>query len=385
MRWSELGIHTLREPSHPPLVRAGYVTPDGEFTALGERLLARWFPGGAEPRTAPPATRGRARVRQKLLVARRYWVAPGAEVPAGLDVVADGGRLLAESAHGDEHFGRCAACGHQGTEIGRPAAGPAVADEPLVEHHTPDCPGIDAVVAHFADRGLTAAGMLKCYAAGDTVVLVPGDRQVRRPPPGEPPPGLPVGYIGPMGLQAQGLRVLADRAIAARPGPWVTGANRPEHHVTGCTLGRDFTVDGFGPFATLADGDPCPACGARLAVVPAIEVRSESGAVGASRVVGLLAERHHDGAGLVWPPALAPFAAHVVSLRGTEEAAAALDGPDVLWDDRDVSPGVKFADADLIGAPVQVVMGPKSLARGVVERKVRSTGERTEEPWPPDG
>jgi prolyl-tRNA synthetase len=380
LRWSELGIQTLREATHPPLVRAGYVSVEGEFTALGERLLARWFPSGVEPRTTPPAARLRA--RQKLLAARSYWVAPGADVPAELDAVADGGRVLAPSAHGDEAFGRCAACGYQGTEIGW-ETGAIEQDEPLVEHHTPDCPGIEAVVAHFADRGLTAAGMLKCYAAGDTVVLVPGDRQVRRPPPGEPPPGLPVGYIGPMGLQGRGLRVLADRSVAARPGPRVTGANRPEHHVTGCTLGRDFTVDEFGPFAAQADGDPCPACGAALVVVPAFEVRSEAGTVGASRVVGLLAERCRDEAGLVWPPALAPFATHVVALRGAEEAAAALDGPDVLWDDRDASPGVKFADADLIGLPVQVVIGPKSLARGVVERKHRATGERTEEAWPP--
>lgn len=375
MRFTDLGVSTLREPEHPLLDRAGYVRGRA-FTPLGERLLARLFPGGVEPRTADPAVRP----RHGLLVGREYLVAPGragAEVPPGLTTVADGSRLLAPSAHGDEAFLRCPACGYEGVDAAWP---PARSDEaePMVEHFTPDCPGIDAVVAHFP--GLRADHMLKCYAAGDTVVLVPGDRQVRRPPPGEPRPDLPVGYIGPMGLQARGIRVLADQAVRARPGPWTTGANRDGHHVTGATLGRDFTVDEWGSFASLAPGDPCARCGTPAELVPAFEVRSAAGTVGASRCVALLAEAHHDEAGLVWPSEAAPFDTHLVSLRGTEEAAARLDGPNVLWDDRSASPGVKFADADLIGLPVQLVLGPKSLARGVVERKDRRTGQRTEHP-----
>ena len=389
MRWSELGIQTYREPAHPLLVRAGYVEPGGrEFTALGQRLLARLFPGGVSRRTAPPGTRP----RQKLLVAPEYLVALGADVPAALPTVADGERLLAETPHGDEAFGRCGACGHQGFEIGWPRSAAAPEPlEPLVEHHTPDCPGIDAVVAHFADRGLTAAQMLKCLALKDgsggvVVALVPGDREVRLAPGMQPfadadfahHPELVRGYIGPMGLQGRGVRVVADPSIAARPGPWTTGANRADHHVTGATLGRDFEVDALVPLATVAAGDPCPACGQPMDAVPAIEVRSVDGTVGASRVVQLLADRCRDDAGLVWPADAAPFATHLVTLRGVD--GSAWDGDDVLWDDRDASPGVKFADADLIGLPSQVIAGPKSLARGVLERKDRATGARTEIP-----
>jgi prolyl-tRNA synthetase len=377
LRFTDLGVTTLREAAHPLLDRAGY-TVKREFTPLGERLLAKLFPGGVERRTAPPGTRA----RHGLLVGREYLVAPGADVPGPLPTVADGTRLLAESAHGDEAFGRCASCRYEGVEIGWPAPPSPPEDEHLAEHHTPDCPGIDAVVAHFP--GLTAERMLKCFAAGNTVILVPGDRDVRIPPGLEAgvPEGLPVGYIGPMGLQDRGIRVLADHAVRARPGPWCTGANRDEHHVTGATLGRDFTVDEWGSFATLAAGDPCPQCGAPMTVVPAFEVRSAQGVVGASRVVQLLADRYHDDAGLVWPPAVAPFARHLITIGGVDPP----DGPDggddahTLWDDRAASPGVKFADADLIGLPTQLILGPKSAARGVIEQKDRGTGARTEVP-----
>ena len=113
--------------------------------------------------------------------------------------------------------------------------------------------------------------------------------------------------------------------------------------------------------------------------------------IGVSRVVAAVVEEHHDEAGLVWPAALAPYAVHLVSLPGKGEAApevrAAADrlyeallaaGVEVLYDDRDQSPGVKFADADLLGIPTQLVLGAKGLARAVVERKDRRTGERDE-------
>src|SRR5207302_10047975 len=104
-------------------------------------------------------------------------------------------------------------------------------------------------------------------------------------------------------------------------------------------------------------------------------------------------EEHHDEAGLAWPAALAPYAVHLISLPGKGEAApevrAAADrlydeltaaGVDVLYDDRDQSPGVKFADADLVGVPTQLVVGAKGLAKGIVERKDRATGTRDELP-----
>jgi prolyl-tRNA synthetase len=108
--------------------------------------------------------------------------------------------------------------------------------------------------------------------------------------------------------------------------------------------------------------------------------------IGVSRIVTAVVEEHHDEHGLAWPAGVAPYDVHVVAMPGDDTAAAAEKlcaeladaGVDVLFDDRDVRPGVKFADADLVGMPVQLIVGSKGLARGIVERKQRATGERDE-------
>src|SRR4029077_7982055 len=115
--------------------------------------------------------------------------------------------------------------------------------------------------------------------------------------------------------------------------------------------------------------------------------------IGVSRILAAVAEENHDESGLAWPPALAPYDVHLITLPGKGEQAANVTaeadrvyeeltaaGCEVLYDDRDASPGVKFADADLLGVPVQLVVGAKGVGRGVVERKVRATGERDELP-----
>ncbi|MDP9386756.1 MAG: proline--tRNA ligase [Actinomycetota bacterium] len=357
--------------------------------------------------------------------------------PVEADAGAIGGdvnhEFMVPSAIGEDLFARCTAGDYaanvEAAETAEREPGPP-ADEPLVEHHTPGRPGIDLVVEFFAERGLTAAGMLKCLALADeegrpVVVLVPGDRDLRVPRRLRPfddddfarHPELVKGYIGPMGLAERGVRVLADHAVRAG-GPWVTGANRPDHHVSGAVLGRDFSVDEWGSFATLADGDPCPRCGGDLELVRSVEAghtfqlgltystkipgasfTDEEGGehpywmgcygIGVSRAPAVIAEEHHDDAGLVWPAEVAPYRVHLLSLgasRSPEVADAAerlyadlvAGGVRVLYDDRDVSPGVKFADADLLGMPTQVIVGAKGLARGVVERKDRRSGERDE-------
>jgi prolyl-tRNA synthetase len=115
--------------------------------------------------------------------------------------------------------------------------------------------------------------------------------------------------------------------------------------------------------------------------------------IGVSRVLAAVAEEFHDEHGLAWPRALAPYDVHLIAVPGRGEQAEAVmaeaervyeelqrGGLAVLFDDRDVSPGVKFADADLVGVPVQLVVGAKGVGRGVVERKVRASGERDELP-----
>ncbi len=231
-------------------------------------------------------------------------------------------------------------------------------------------------------------------------------------------PELPKGYIGPHHASAS--VVVADPSVQAGTA-WVTGANKPDHHVRGAVVGRDFDVDVWADIVTVVPGDPCPRCGKPLAIDRGIEVghvfqlgtkysealdaryTDENGeqhpmvmgcyGIGVSRVLAAVAEEYHDEHGLAWPAALAPYAVHLIVVPGRGEQANAVvaeadrvydelraRGIDVLYDDRDVSPGVKFADADLVGMPVQLVVGAKGVGRGVVERKVRASGERDELP-----
>ena len=308
--------------------------------------------------------------------------------------------FMVPSAIGEDHFARCSNCDYsaniEAAEAGRPRNPTGAAPtESLTRHHTPDRPGIDLVVEYFADRGLTAASMLKCIAMVDAdgrpvVALVPGDREVRVPAgmrPFEPAdfdahPELVKGYIGPMGLRDQGIRVIADYQVTDGTS-WVTGANEPDHHVTGAAAGRDFEVEELASLATVAAGDPCPRCEAgRIDLVRSVEAghvfqlglrytagpgalpgatfSDENGdeqpfwmgcyGIGVSRIVAVVAEEHHDDAGLVWPSELAPFAVHLLALGANRspEVAVAADrlyadlraaGVEVLYDDRDASPG----------------------------------------------
>ncbi|HXW38701.1 MAG TPA: proline--tRNA ligase [Acidimicrobiales bacterium] len=347
--------------------------------------------------------------------------------------------FMVPSAVGEDYFVACPSCDYaanvEAAERGPVAdtadrgPGDGAAPEP-VEHHTPGQRGIEEVLPVFAAEGLRAADLLKSMVAVDdggrlVLVLVPGDREVLLPSGWRlfdevdfaSRPELVRGYVGPMGAQDRGLRVVADHAVR-RPGAWVTGANKVDHHVSGIVLGRDFAVDEFGSFARVVAGDPCPRCAADLDVVRSVEaahtfqlgftyssvmaggtVIAPDGSevpmamgcygMGVSRLLSVVAEAHHDAAGLCWPAEVAPFDVHLLAL-GTDrapEVGKAADrladelesvGLRLLYDDRDTSPGVKFADADLLGVPVRLVVGQKGLARGIVEWRDRRTGEERE-------
>jgi prolyl-tRNA synthetase len=197
---------------------------------------------------------------------------------------------------------------------------------------------------------------------------------------------------------------------------WVTGADKPDHHVVDLVCGRDFTPDGTIEAAEVREGDPAPDGSGPLAAARGIEIghvfqlgRKYSDAftldalgadskpvritmgsygIGVSRLVAVIAEQSHDESGLIWPRGIGPADVHVVIagktdeiVAGGERLAADLDaaGLRVLLDDRKATPGVKFADAELIGVPTIVVVG-RGLANGVVEVKDRRSGERQEIP-----
>ena len=234
-------------------------------------------------------------------------------------------------------------------------------------------------------------------------------------------PELVKGYIGPAVLgpnapkaadgSATGIRYLLDPRVV--PGTrWITGANEEGKHVFDLVAGRDFTADGTIEAAEVREGDPAPdgsgplelargieighifALGRKYAESLGLKVLDKDGkavtvtmgsyGIGVSRVVAALAEANHDDDGLVWPAHVAPAHVHIVAtgkdaavFEEAEKLARYLDhrGVEVLYDDRPkVSPGVKFADAELLGVPVLVVVG-KGLANGTVEVRHRAGGE----------
>ena len=303
---------------------------------------------------------------------------------------------------------------------------------PLEKVPTPNAATIDAVSSLL---GMPGERMLKTMlydAGGATVaVLLPGDREVeeaklerllfpapvRRFEDGDfAARGFVKGYVGPQGLD-EGVTVLADHAVRGA-GDWVTGANEAEHHVTGANTPRDFRVDRYEDLVALREGDRCPKCGGELRVGRSIVVghiyqlgtrysepleatfvhedgsvrlyQMGSHGIGISRVLAAAAEQYYDEAGLRLPKVMAPFAVVVIVANRDHEGVVAEAeriyrelaerGVEVALDDREQTAGVKFADADLIGYPVQVVVGKRGVAAGTADLKLRAGGERSQAP-----
>ena len=232
-------------------------------------------------------------------------------------------------------------------------------------------------------------------------------------------PALVKGYIGPEVLgekSASGIRYLVDPRVV-KGTRWITGANKPGHHVYDLVAGRDFSWDGVIEAAEVREGDTCSNCDATLEMARGIEVGhifqlglkysealdlkvlDENGklipvwmgsyGIGVSRAVAVVAEQWHDEKGLVWPREIAPADIHIiatgkedVAFDTAEKFAQELEsrGVRVLYDDRrGTSPGVKFNDSELVGVPTIAVIG-KGLAEGVVELRDRKTGEQRNVP-----
>ena len=304
--------------------------------------------------------------------------------------------------------------------------------EPLTDLHTPGTPGIAEVAAL---TGQPASRMLKTMlydAGGQTVaVLVPGNREVNEEKVARlffptlvrafedadfAARGFAKGYVGPQGIPKDAL-IIADPLVRAGAN-WVTGANKEDHHVTGANLDRDFRVDRWEDVVQAVEGDPCPVDGAPLRLGHGIVVGhiyqlgtkyseplratfvDEDGSerpfvmgcygIGISRILAAVAEQFHDDAGLTWPKALAPFEVAVIPTNMDQppvvEAAESIyrdlaeAGLEVVLDDREATAGVKFADADLIGYPVQVVVGKRGIESGMADLKLRATGDRSQAP-----
>lgn len=334
---------------------------------------------------------------------------------------------MAPSSAGEDRVVLCDSCGYAANiELARsvPPAPPGDAGDTLVEVDTPEQRTIREVSAFLElPESLLIKSLVMVAGEERVLVLVRGDHElherklerhlgveVRPAHPEEvvESTGTAVGFVGPVGVR---LRVVADQALApagSDEGPtYAVGANKVHTHLKGVKPGRDFEAE-YADLREAAAGDLCVECGAGLRVEPAIEVGNifklgtkysaplgasvlrEDGTetpivmgsygIGPARIAAAAVEQSHDERGIIWPKAIAPFDVHLVQVQAADEsqssvaaslyAGLAARGWEVLWDDRDERPGVKFKDAELIGCPVRVTVGRRA-AEGVVEVEPR--------------
>jgi len=332
--------------------------------------------------------------------------------------------FLAPSGSGENTLVRCENGDYAGDlEIAVAVPSPAVLPEELAASEKVETPGVTTIegLAEFLgiDPSATSKAMPVVKPDGALVLaLVRGDDRLSETKlydalPGSSRPatdeeiraafGAGGGSLGPIGFTGE---VIADETL--REGQYVAGANRDGWHLRGVQAGRDFEPR-FADLREPRDGDRCPECGGALIFRTAIEVGhifnfgsfyskplgatflDEDGqekpllggsyGIGPGRIMAAIVEQHNDENGIVWPASIAPYAVHVLALHGgaeevltsAEAVASTLSdaGYEVLLDDRDERPGEKFADADLVGSPVRVIVGKKTLDDGAVDVRRR--------------
>ena len=220
------------------------------------------------------------------------------------------------------------------------------------------------------------------------------------------------GYMGPVGIDPEKVMVVVDHSVMQMHN-FCCGANKEGYHMVNVNPNRDFTPTFVADIRLIQEGDPCPHCGGKVAKARGIEVGQvfklftkysaamnctfldENGkenpmvmgcyGIGVSRTMAACIEQNNDKDGMIWPVAIAPYEVLVVPVNTKDEASTAKAeeiyevlkkaGVEAVIDDRNERPGVKFKDADLIGYPLRVVVGPKTLAEGNIEVKARRTGE----------
>jgi len=336
---------------------------------------------------------------------------------------------------GEDTFVQCSRCDYAANLDNARATHSSHNEErelPLEEVATPGCYTIEALSDYLGiPKWKTAKAVF--YRAGDELVfaVIRGDLEVNEAklaralgtanfqPASEEEiaaVGAVPGYASPIGLEDDQIKIIVDDSIT-KARNLVAGANREGYHLRNVNFPRDFQADEVADIALVRDGDRCPRCGGRLEVKRGIELGhifklgtkySEAlGAmvldregqerplvmgcygIGLGRLLAAVVEQHHDEKGISWPVSIAPFQVIILVLN-TEDPAQARLGErlysklkeefEVLYDDRAESAGVKFNDADLIGIPLQVIIGGRGLRAGQIELKRRWDGEREEVP-----
>jgi len=340
---------------------------------------------------------------------------------------------------GEDVLVLCESCGFSANRqiaAVRPPTIPAAEQRPMEEVETPGTTTIAELAAYL---GIEPAETAKAafFVAGDgrlVTAIVRGDREVNETKlanavqaagglrPAQPEEikaaGMEPGYGSPIG--AHDTMVVVDEIAAGTPNV-VAGANRVGWHIRNVNVGRDFQPDLVADIDNAQEGDPCPSCALPVVLRNGVEVGNifklgtkytaalgatylgEDGqahpivmgsyGIGLGRNVACIVEAHHDDKGIVWPASVAPYAAHLVAIGSNRDprvadiaerlhAAALAAGPEheILYDDRDESPGVKLTDAELLGMPRILTVSPRSIAAGGVEVTIRATGERSTVP-----
>ncbi len=359
-------------------------------------------------------------------------------IAVGSDVGMMGGSLAHEYMYltpvGEDTLVLCRHCGYAANrQIAKFAKSIPLAEElkPIEKVATPDCKSIEALanflgvprsktakavfmIAGHEEEGRTREEFIFAVVRGDMDVnetklsnavkadwLRPAtDDEIRAV-------GATPGYASPIGLS--NVTVVVDDAVPSSPN-LVAGANDAGYHLLNTNVGRDYTPTLVTDLAAASDGDACLNCGQPLYTSRGVEVGNifklgtrYSAAIGANyldadgtekpivmgsygigsgRLLACVAEEHHDDKGLIWPITVAPYQVHLVALGETETAdrvynALLTAGLEVLYDDRSESPGVKFADADLIGLPIRLTVAAKALKSGGIEMKRRDRAEKT--------
>lgn len=335
--------------------------------------------------------------------------------------------FMVSSEVGEEILLLCDGCSYRANQERAEYKRPSSLTEdvlPIEEVPTPDIKTIDDLAAFFK---LPASRFLKSiiYSADGVPVMavVPGDREINEvklknflkavslelasDAVVQQVTGAPVGFAGP--VNTGGVRMVFDLSIASVVNG-ITGANKKDVHFKGVNPVRDFAITDQADITSAENGDMCPVCGKPMRTTKGIEVGhifklgykytkkmnvsvlDEQGkeitpimgcyGIGVTRTLAAIIEQHHDEFGIAWPMSIAPFQVQFVSITKTDAEASEADalytlmqseGIDVLYDDRNERPGVKFADADLTGAPIRVTMGKGFFEKGELEIKLRQS------------
>ncbi|MDR2404879.1 MAG: proline--tRNA ligase [Deltaproteobacteria bacterium] len=298
-----------------------------------------------------------------------------------------------------------------------------IPDGPLTKVHTPNQRHVPELAKFMGvkESAIIKSMLFLTEDKGPVLVLIPGHREINlvklenslasgairlaSPEEAEAEMGVPMGFVTPVGAK---VKVVADVGVKAM-GSGIVGTGEKDYHYTGAKIGRDFNVDEFFPLALAQAGDQCPHCGHALSLKKGIEVghvfklgtkyseamgakvQLKDGSeipiimgcygIGLGRTIAASIEQTHDKDGIIWPMPLTPYQVCIVALNVNDSKVmnAALDlaleltksGVEVLFDDRDERPGLKFKDADLQGMPIRVTVSLKSVGNGVCELKER--------------